>query len=30
VILEIGGAFSVISGGERRTESALDDVRRAS
>jgi uncharacterized membrane protein YcaP (DUF421 family) len=30
VILEIDGSFSVISGGKRRTESALDDVRRAS
>lgn len=30
VVLEIDGAFSVITGGQRRTESALDDVRRAS
>jgi len=30
VILEIDGAFSVITGRQRRTESALDDVKRAS
>jgi hypothetical protein len=28
VILEIDGGFSVIAGGQRRTESALEDVRR--
>jgi uncharacterized membrane protein YcaP (DUF421 family) len=28
VILEIDGAFSVIAGGQPRTESAFDDVRR--
>jgi uncharacterized membrane protein YcaP (DUF421 family) len=28
VILEIDGAFSIITGGRRRTESALDDVQR--
>jgi hypothetical protein len=30
VILEIDGSLSIISGRERRSESALDDVRRAS
>jgi uncharacterized membrane protein YcaP (DUF421 family) len=30
VILEIDGAFSIITSGRSRTESALDDVKRAS